>query len=827
MGHQLDGVGEAAVEAKGEALNHSHRRSVRRRGSGALAASTALPTYELVAASPPADGGPAVPDHYDRDGSSSSSIAFSSSITLTPVARALDERKDVERMVARRQMAVGHSFQRLQLEDLIGASPPREVARRRRLQPAGPRNTAWRVRESARRPAPLPALLRAERTPLATRAPPRGRRLHRVPNKRRRQGRPRRRGGRAEGRARDEWRVERSLARERRPAAAVGALRPRTGVGEDRRRARTGADAAIAARRATSPSWEARHAVVGLWARGADGHRPPPEAAARDDARRRRTASRADGSAHGASAPRVVATNFHQRIVDRSSAASVGRRRRGRCRVAARDADEVTVLEADALRRRAEAGLRPWNVHGYGDARGRWAGPSKEDAPSTSHLHPRRRLARSRSSGRRLRRGSRDGRRDGDGRAASGSPRTGALGSSSGPPPSRMREGPSTSEGLAASARVGQARTSATRRARRLAHAALEVTGGRSSTRCSSAPVIFGRRAAAQPTGRKPPERRAAQVDGDGIVSSAARCAAPAASPAPDVRAPMPHLAGCLEDVHRDGVSARCAGSHERREWSGAAAMAGDRRARAPRAPPPSPAELAEPPSTSSAGYPGYDRDHPRGARCAEAVADASEPASPRAAAAAGASPARRWRRRSRPPAPPRALARRRRLLGQAAGVETLMAMPRTRRRRSVVGAAAGALRRGARRTVDPRRGRCVKFRGPLRARTRRAAAAVAAGDGADGVGSREKARRAQRPLARRRVRAHHPGAHTGSTRWRCCRAERASSAARRDGTAKLWTLDGALERTFEVGEHGARGCVAALPDGVHFVVGLRRRVTS
>ena len=39
------------------------------------------------------------------------------------------------------------------------------------------------------------------------------------------------------------------------------------------------------------------------------------------------------------------------------------------------------------------------------------------------------------------------------------------------------------------------------------------------------------------------------------------------------------------------------------------------------------------------------------------------------------------------------------------------------------------------------------------------------------------------------------------------------------DGTAKLWTLDGALERTFEVGS--SVHCVAALPDGVHFVVGL------
>ena len=43
------------------------------------------------------------------------------------------------------------------------------------------------------------------------------------------------------------------------------------------------------------------------------------------------------------------------------------------------------------------------------------------------------------------------------------------------------------------------------------------------------------------------------------------------------------------------------------------------------------------------------------------------------------------------------------------------------------------------------------------------------------------------------------------------------------DRTAKLWTLDGALERTFEVGcDDGVNVlCVAALPDGVHFVVGL------
>ena len=41
------------------------------------------------------------------------------------------------------------------------------------------------------------------------------------------------------------------------------------------------------------------------------------------------------------------------------------------------------------------------------------------------------------------------------------------------------------------------------------------------------------------------------------------------------------------------------------------------------------------------------------------------------------------------------------------------------------------------------------------------------------------------------------------------------------DGTAKLWTLDGALERTFAVGDFVC--CVAALPDGAHFVVGLYR----
>ena len=39
------------------------------------------------------------------------------------------------------------------------------------------------------------------------------------------------------------------------------------------------------------------------------------------------------------------------------------------------------------------------------------------------------------------------------------------------------------------------------------------------------------------------------------------------------------------------------------------------------------------------------------------------------------------------------------------------------------------------------------------------------------------------------------------------------------DNTAKLWTSDGELERTFQ--EDGIVGSIAALPDGVHFVVGL------
>ena len=39
------------------------------------------------------------------------------------------------------------------------------------------------------------------------------------------------------------------------------------------------------------------------------------------------------------------------------------------------------------------------------------------------------------------------------------------------------------------------------------------------------------------------------------------------------------------------------------------------------------------------------------------------------------------------------------------------------------------------------------------------------------------------------------------------------------DNTAKLWALDGAVERTFELGKNVL--CVTALPDGAHFVVGL------
>ena len=43
--------------------------------------------------------------------------------------------------------------------------------------------------------------------------------------------------------------------------------------------------------------------------------------------------------------------------------------------------------------------------------------------------------------------------------------------------------------------------------------------------------------------------------------------------------------------------------------------------------------------------------------------------------------------------------------------------------------------------------------------------------------------------------------------------------SASNDETAKLWTLEGGFERTFEAGCEVR--CVAALPDGAHFVVGL------
>ena len=41
------------------------------------------------------------------------------------------------------------------------------------------------------------------------------------------------------------------------------------------------------------------------------------------------------------------------------------------------------------------------------------------------------------------------------------------------------------------------------------------------------------------------------------------------------------------------------------------------------------------------------------------------------------------------------------------------------------------------------------------------------------------------------------------------------------DRTAKLWTLDGLLERTFPLNPPAVVWSVAALPDSVHFVVGL------
>ena len=69
-------------------------------------------------------------------------------------------------------------------------------------------------------------------------------------------------------------------------------------------------------------------------------------------------------------------------------------------------------------------------------------------------------------------------------------------------------------------------------------------------------------------------------------------------------------------------------------------------------------------------------------------------------------------------------------------------------------------------------------------------------------------------------VRAHHPGARRPVMAVAVLPGGARFASGSDDGTAKLWTLDGALERTFEV---GALPCVTALPDGVHFVVGTRR----
>ena len=73
--------------------------------------------------------------------------------------------------------------------------------------------------------------------------------------------------------------------------------------------------------------------------------------------------------------------------------------------------------------------------------------------------------------------------------------------------------------------------------------------------------------------------------------------------------------------------------------------------------------------------------------------------------------------------------------------------------------------------------------------------------------------------VARRRVRAHHPGAHAALRAVAVLPGGARFVSGSLDGTVKLWTLDGTLERTFEVG--GMALCIAALPDGVHFVVGL------
>ena len=85
--------------------------------------------------------------------------------------------------------------------------------------------------------------------------------------------------------------------------------------------------------------------------------------------------------------------------------------------------------------------------------------------------------------------------------------------------------------------------------------------------------------------------------------------------------------------------------------------------------------------------------------------------------------------------------------------------------------------------------------------------------------------RRHRQGVARRRVRAHHPGAHTqlGLGAWRCCRAARASSAARKTAPRSCGRST-ALSSAPSRWEASCVMCIAALPDGVHFVVGLRHQ---
>jgi len=61
--------------------------------------------------------------------------------------------------------------------------------------------------------------------------------------------------------------------------------------------------------------------------------------------------------------------------------------------------------------------------------------------------------------------------------------------------------------------------------------------------------------------------------------------------------------------------------------------------------------------------------------------------------------------------------------------------------------------------------------------------------------------------------------AHTDMLRGLAVLSDGRFVSSSNDNTAKLWTSDGKLERTFE--EDGLVGSIAALPDGVHFVVGL------